>query len=274
MESAKNNDVSGCNEIQVTLRITEVCNRKCQYCHWNKGKHYKTESILEILDVISKQFKNDPVLIYLHGGEPTLHPDLLKILKRIKELNFKLELQTNFDNYKILFESLKYIDLLNLSFHYPNNFNLFKQKILNIKDSVNINCVDLVYVPEFENEIYKMKKFLNKIKIHNEITYNYFESAQYEENIKKSKIYNLLTDQEKIKNKYFAKQVKINNLCDTTKYIIINGDGEVFRCSHQLTNYPSSGNILKDRAVFDKVMINTKCPYNYCGYEYEYLTKE
>jgi len=277
MEFVKNKDVSGCDiskiDLSVTLRITENCNRKCRYCHWNKGKQYDFIDIANILKIINEKFKNKKITIYLHGGEPTTHSKFQDILKEIKKYNFFLELQTNLDNEKVILKNLKYINALDISFHYPNSYSNFKKKIMFLKKYININCVDLVYVPEFENEIYKMKNFLNKIKIHNEITYNFFESVQYEEFIKKSKIYNLLTKDEKIKNDYFAKRIKIIKKCNTTKYCIINGDGNVFRCSQQLTNYSPSGNILKDSSVLEKVLINDYCPFEYCGYEYEYLSK-
>ena len=274
MESVKNKDVSGCKnqEIQITLRITESCNRNCSYCHWNKGDHYKTESILEILEFISQEFKSESILIYLHGGEPTLHPDFSLILKKIKEYNFELEVQTNFDKPNEILKNYKYIDILDLSFHYPINKN-FKKNLLKINKFLKINCVDLVYLPKIEKEIINMKKFLNSKNIHNEITYNYFEAAQYENNLS-DELKSLIADQEKTKNNYFAKKIKIKDNCDTTKYVIINGDGEVFRCSHQLTNYPSSGNILQNPKVLKKIMVYDLCPYDYCGYEYEYLTKK
>lgn len=271
MEFVKKKNVSGCEkEIQITLRITEYCNRKCSYCHWNKGNHYSTESILEILDFIFKKFKDRSILIYLHGGEPTLHPDLSLILKKIKEYNFKLELQTNFDKSNIITKNIQYIDLLDLSYHYPNSFKIFKRKILYIKKYLTINCVDLIYLPVFEKEIIKMKKFLNSIGIHNEVTYNFFEASQYENKLSKE-LRKLLTPQEIIKNNYFAKRIKVKDKCDTRKYVIINGNGDVFRCSYQLTNEAPTGNLLKDKNILEKILIKDYCPFEYCGYEYHYL---
>jgi len=268
MESVKNKDVSGCKKIHITLRISEGCNRKCSYCHWHYGKNYELKDILNIIEIIKNKFKKNQLLFYIHGGEPCIHPDLTEILKKIKEVNGVTELQTNFDHIDVINKNKHLIDRLDISYHYPNNMKQFKAKILAFKNK--LNCVDLVYHKKNKNEILNLKKFLNKRKIHNEVTYNFFESINNENTLDKE-LRELLTDQEIIKNRYFNNEIKITAKCDTTNYAIINGNGDIFRCSHQLTNYPSTCNILKDKNCLEKVMINDFCPYEYCGYEYEYL---
>lgn len=58
------------------IDITKSCNIACQYCyHDNSGEHCKTDSILHQIE----HFKQYAPII-LTGGEPTLHPDIDKIL--------------------------------------------------------------------------------------------------------------------------------------------------------------------------------------------------
>ncbi|WP_192814699.1 radical SAM protein, partial [Treponema pedis] len=77
--------------LQVGLNVTNKCNLKCVHC----SKKNKNEDMLnwkEIIDIC----KNKEVLnIYLTGGEPFLHNDILEIIKYIKEKKITLSILTN-----------------------------------------------------------------------------------------------------------------------------------------------------------------------------------
>jgi sulfatase maturation enzyme AslB (radical SAM superfamily) len=79
------------------IMLTEACNLKCSYCFVNdlvknkkSKKHIEMDDFKEIVDFITKTESN----IGLHGGEPTLHPNIKEILeyvirdKKIKGVNF------------------------------------------------------------------------------------------------------------------------------------------------------------------------------------------
>ncbi|HIE35436.1 MAG TPA: anaerobic ribonucleoside-triphosphate reductase activating protein [Campylobacterales bacterium] len=71
------------------------CNMRCSYCHNPDivfGENKKEFS--EVLEFLKKRRR---VLegVVISGGEPTLHKDLKKICQAIKELDYKIKLDTN-----------------------------------------------------------------------------------------------------------------------------------------------------------------------------------
>lgn len=87
------------------ILFTQGCNFNCGYCHnpellspENWDDPIPIEDILEFLE--SRRGKLDAVV--LTGGEPTLYPDLMKFIARVKELGFKIKLDTNGTNPSML----------------------------------------------------------------------------------------------------------------------------------------------------------------------------
>jgi Pyruvate-formate lyase-activating enzyme len=61
--------------------------------------------------------------VVLCGGEPTLNPDLPDLIKKIKDLGFKVKLDTNGSNPKMLKELIenKLIDYVAMDIKLPKN---------------------------------------------------------------------------------------------------------------------------------------------------------
>lgn len=91
--------------------FTQGCNFRCPYCHNPELVESKLfqppeseEAILSFLK--SRVGRLDGVVVT--GGEPTLQPDLLQFLKKIKKLGFSVKLDTNGsqpDKLKLLLEN-------------------------------------------------------------------------------------------------------------------------------------------------------------------------
>ncbi|WP_187646883.1 anaerobic ribonucleoside-triphosphate reductase activating protein [Nitrosophilus labii] len=82
------------------------CNMRCPYCHNPDivfGKNEKDFS--EILKFLKKRRRVLEGAV-ISGGEPTLHKDLEKICKAVKDLGYKIKLDTNGSNPKLLKELL------------------------------------------------------------------------------------------------------------------------------------------------------------------------
>ena len=79
------------------------CNMNCWYCH-NQNllkPHEKGFDIEEIMEYLrSRKGFLDGVVI--SGGEPTLHPDLKDLIIRLRDEGFKIKLDTNGTNFKVL----------------------------------------------------------------------------------------------------------------------------------------------------------------------------
>lgn len=79
--------------------FTQGCNFTCPYCH-NKSlipMHQNPSFHLEEADLFSflEQRNNKLDSVVISGGEPTLQPDLLPFLKKIKDLNLLVKIYTN-----------------------------------------------------------------------------------------------------------------------------------------------------------------------------------
>jgi len=74
------------------------CNLKCKYCHNPSLAHGETinEEIgtEEILAYLEKR-KGFIDAVCVSGGEPTIHEDLEDLISSIKEMGYKLKLDTN-----------------------------------------------------------------------------------------------------------------------------------------------------------------------------------
>ena len=95
-----------------SVLFTPGCNLRCPYCHnWRivvdpKPPFLNEENALNMLETRKKYV--DAVVIT--GGEPTLHKELPKFLKKLKEKGFAVKLDTNGFFPQVLEECLPYVD--------------------------------------------------------------------------------------------------------------------------------------------------------------------
>ena len=69
------------------IEVTTRCNMKCPVCYADadsKGKDVPYDDIVRMLEMMAKEDKDTHLI--LTGGEPTIHPDFFKIVKKITEL--------------------------------------------------------------------------------------------------------------------------------------------------------------------------------------------
>ena len=132
----KNSFVDYPNEI-AAVAFTLGCNFNCWYCH-NKqliqmnNKEIELIDEKEVLDFLeSRKGFLDGVVI--SGGEPTLHKDLKQFILKVKNLGFKVKLDTNGTNPKLLKELIdeKLINFVAMD---------IKQSLSKYKNLVGDNC--------------------------------------------------------------------------------------------------------------------------------------
>jgi uncharacterized radical SAM superfamily Fe-S cluster-containing enzyme len=72
------------------IEITEQCNLECNICFAaaTTGDHMPYDQITSMIDSFVS-YESDPELLQLSGGEPTLHPELLEIIKYAKGLGIQ-----------------------------------------------------------------------------------------------------------------------------------------------------------------------------------------
>jgi uncharacterized radical SAM superfamily Fe-S cluster-containing enzyme len=69
------------------IEITTRCNMKCPVCYADadaKGRDETYENICRMLEMVAKEDKDTHVI--LTGGEPTIHPDFFRIVKKVSDL--------------------------------------------------------------------------------------------------------------------------------------------------------------------------------------------
>lgn len=75
------------DDFGITWEVTGNCSFDCRYCelHYREPYSYPTE----VIKLINNLSKDKNIILTLFGGEPTVHPDFLKI---VKELDPKIDL--------------------------------------------------------------------------------------------------------------------------------------------------------------------------------------
>ncbi|MDH5754702.1 MAG: anaerobic ribonucleoside-triphosphate reductase activating protein [Candidatus Bathyarchaeota archaeon] len=119
-----------------TVLFTPGCNLRCPFCHnWRivldpKPPFLNEKTVLQILEKRRKYV--DAVVIT--GGEPTIHKEIPKFLKKLKERGFAVKLDTNGFFPQVLEECLPYLDYVALDV----KTSLEKYGLLGAKDTANL----------------------------------------------------------------------------------------------------------------------------------------
>lgn len=110
--------------------FTQGCNFRCEYCHNPELVYYNMykvsipeEQVFSFLETRKNQL--DAVVIT--GGEPTLQPDLIDFIKKIKDMGYFVKLDTNGSNPKVLEKIInqKLIDFIAMDIKAPfDKYNL------------------------------------------------------------------------------------------------------------------------------------------------------
>lgn len=87
---------NGQNHIAISL--SDICNRRCSYCYVNKEKLScpKLVDTSILLNNLERLYNEHHFrLVTILGGEPSLYPNLVKIVESIAKIGFELIIQTN-----------------------------------------------------------------------------------------------------------------------------------------------------------------------------------
>jgi len=162
----------------ISLYLTGNCNVRCPYCFWFRDGETTTNVSMDELEKLIKvlKFSKRKIIFNLMGGEPTVHPEILKILDRLKEEtdeNFIINLLTNFTKPIELFNKMPLEDMsLTISFHgtlftTKEEIDVFIKKIDSIyirTKSIRIFCIlldeysdNIKYFLQNINPSYKIK---------------------------------------------------------------------------------------------------------------------
>lgn len=116
--------------------ITSQCNSRCITCdYWKREPiHIELDKIVKIYKFL-KENKTETIIIT--GGEPTLHPSFVDIIKMGKEYEFNIILSTNGSNIPKIFDQIKdYITSICVSFDGVNKEHYKKIRGINNYDNI------------------------------------------------------------------------------------------------------------------------------------------
>ncbi len=123
-----------------------TCNYRCPFCH-NGQSVLNANSSIPFKDILSFLKSRVGLIdaVVVSGGEPTLMDDLISKIEKIKELGFKIKLDTNGTNPDVLNELLRknlinYVamDIKNSEEKYPETAGVKNAQIDKIKQSISI----------------------------------------------------------------------------------------------------------------------------------------
>lgn len=116
---------------QILWDIGRKCNYNCSYCwpsvHSNTEKFPDFEEVIGTIDMIIDNWsEGEEIRWNFGGGEPTMHPKFLEIIKYLKSKNQWILVTTNGSrSTKFWSEAVKYVNSINMSAHFES-MDLYK----------------------------------------------------------------------------------------------------------------------------------------------------
>ncbi|MDO8507034.1 MAG: radical SAM protein [bacterium] len=139
----------------INLTVTHDCTRRCLFCvdrYRGSGEMVSLDAVHRVAAFASRRGIKD---ILITGGEPTLHPDIVEIVKIVKKYGLRVIMTTNYDRPNV-FEKLDgIVDCFNISFY--NQALLPKQK--ETRSDITIHA--LIYDEQLETQE-KLDRFIDR----------------------------------------------------------------------------------------------------------------
>lgn len=277
------------NIMQIYWGVTNNCNLKCHYCSKYKTEEFYSldyvNNIVEFINNLSKM--KSTVFLKLFGGEPTIHPNILDIIRNINS-KINIELQTNLMLDTTLLNEIiriKNISTYNISLHYGladrsvffNNLNLLLNSSSKYKYNIMLN---LMYEKNYHDIINKDYQVYNRISkafynfnvgislVYHNIKNEYDEtviqwaSNTYKKFKQSDRYITIVFEDGTIEQNsfYYIKGMGYNKCkgmkCSCLKNnIYIDSNGDIYPCQSYFRDLKRKyGNILQDNNILDKLI--------------------
>ena len=159
--------------------FTQGCNFRCCYCHNPQLVYsdlFQVSMPEEEIFAFLESRKNQLDAVVITGGEPTLQPDLIEFIKKVKDMGFLIKLDTNGSNPDILKQIInqKLVNFIAMDIKAPfdkyNSVCCVPVNIENIKLSIQLiknSGIEFLFrttydkTKLFDKDIQTMTDFLN-----------------------------------------------------------------------------------------------------------------
>jgi MoaA/NifB/PqqE/SkfB family radical SAM enzyme len=268
------------NRLSVTLRLTNNCSYRCEYCGLFRvdEEFAPLENFLAINRTLVKT-ERDCYEFYIHGGEPSIHPQFHQIIADIHQVfqhkNLWILIQTNLfkpaEAYIDLPDSVKYL----VSYHPARTtFDVFQRKVHQIHRAGKLECVDFMLEGMNREEIkadfqrLRQTEYGHKVRPRTIYGTNYPQYDRLRKNFEQEDRQYLLTYEDgstRILPEWQTKRQSFMLMkCEAQyKQVIVDPDGSYWGCQTQMMRQGAEGNILKNPRDFLKY---TKTPITCCWF--------
>ncbi len=248
----------------IDVELTNNCNFNCRFCptgtkSMHRMRGYMPDEVVEALVKNVKEY-NIPAVRFIRWGEPTLHPEYLDILEKIKKTGALIHINTNgslldeaqikrlidihLDSIKFSFQGADegtynemraggdYIKLLNIIKMFYNMRGDLEYPYIQISTTLTDETDE--QIENFKNDVGKYCDY-----------YNIGFTKLNHLNVNSMKV----SEEEKIKIKKLQEHEKINhvyrsNCMEAFDKLSINWNGDVTLCCSDYDNFMIVGNIL------------------------------
>jgi len=136
------------DELSVTLRLTNNCNYNCDYCvYHSKEPWVEPKEFYSIAELLYKTNRNN-YEFYVHGGEPSLHPEFVSIINYIsnlfKDKHLLMQVQTNLSMDISVYLDARSSYLVSYHHHRVEDIGKFLEKLNKLRDVGKLVCIDFM----------------------------------------------------------------------------------------------------------------------------------
>jgi MoaA/NifB/PqqE/SkfB family radical SAM enzyme len=226
----------------------------------------------------------DSNVLFIFGGEPTLHPELIDLILLAKSYFGSIILQTNGSNQVVIEAAVaSCTDIkLNYSFHYTETKFIDLLKTINTFSS-NLNEISIMDLPRSNIELYKKLKLIYKDKVQYypllpkkldaSPSSKHLVSLEQDKNFKYLKNdwaftphrFNKLSNYEIWKNNTSS----FNKQCHIKNFVLFIQDNVVYKCFNDIFT-DKIGTKLQEFNFIGNEYIITQCHNNFCYFDNEF----
>lgn len=198
--------------------FTQGCNFNCSYCQ-NSSLIPNKKGLMDEDEIMNYLNKRKSILdgLVISGGEPTVQKNLKEFIIKIKDIGYKVKLDTNGSNPKVLKDLLDnnlldYVamDIKQDKINYEEVTGYKKYNFESIKESIKIleeSKIDYEFRTTLIKNYHAIKKVENILKIINKKSKYYLQNFETSEDVRDKKLEGftkeeLLDIEKKLKKKY------------------------------------------------------------------------